>query len=194
MKVLVVVDMQNDFITGPLGTSEAKAIVPNVKKKIEEAIKNDDLIIYTRDTHFKNYLETKEGNKLPVEHCIRYSNGWRIPDELLPPGDYENMRIVDKHTFGSASLPGDIILAVGGLTQLSEIELVGLCTDICVVSNALILKTMFYEACEISVDADCCAGSTYKNHEAALKTMKACHINIKNEPPAKSVALDDDFM
>lgn len=194
MKVLVVVDMQNDFITGSLGTPEARAIVPNVKKKIKEAVKNNDVIIYTRDTHPENYLKTKEGDKLPVEHCVKYSRGWFIPDELLPPSNYERVRFVDKYTFGSTTLPGDIILGSGDVTQLSEIELIGLCTDICVVSNALILKAMFYEICEISVDAECCAGTTHKNHEAALRTMKACQINIKNYQDEKHIVLDDDFM
>ena len=179
MKVLVVVDMQNDFITGSLGTKEAQAIVPNVKKKIEEAVTNGDLIIYTRDTHSDHYLETKEGVKLPVEHCIRFSKGWRIPDELLPPGDYENMQIVDKYTFGCTRLPADITVATHSLYQVDEIELVGLCTDICVVSNAMILKAAFYETCEISVDATCCAGVTPESHEAALKTMEMCQINVK---------------
>lgn len=178
MKVLVVVDMQNDFITGSLGTKEAQAIVPNVKKKIEEAVTNGDLIIYTRDTHFENYLKTKEGEKLPVEHCVQYTYGWRINDDLLPPGWYDNMRIVDKYTFGSTELPYTIA-SLSSLTNITEIELVGLCTDICVVSNALILKAHLYEKYEISVDANCCAGVTPESHEAALKTMEMCQINVK---------------
>ena len=178
MKVLVVVDMQNDFITGSLGTKEAQAIVPNVKKKIDEAVTNGDLIIYTRDTHRDDYLNTKEGGKLPVEHCIRYSKGWRIPDELLPPGDYENMRVIDKYTFAANDLP--IAIIVDSKPQYpEEIELIGLCTDICVVSNALMLKAHFYETCDISVDATCCAGVTPESHEAALKTMEMCQINVK---------------
>lgn len=178
MRILVVVDMQNDFITGSLGTKEAQAIVPNVKKKVEEAVKNGDLIIYTRDTHFENYLETKEGEKLPVKHCIYKSEGWRIPDELLAPINYEKMRIFDKFTFGSSELP--LLLYTEGLTlYCDEIELVGLCTDICVVSNALMLKAKFYNDVEISVDATCCAGVTPETHEAALKTMEMCQINVK---------------
>lgn len=174
MKVLVVVDMQNDFITGSLGTPEAQAIVPKVKKKIEEAVKNGDLIIYTQDTHFEDYLETKEGKKLPVEHCIYTTEGWGIPDELLPPDDYQNIEVLEKRTFGSYALPELLRHII-----CDEIELVGLCTDICVVSNALLLKAKLYETNEISVDATCCAGVTPETHEAALKTMEMCQINVK---------------
>lgn len=183
MKVLIVVDLQNDFITGSLGTKEAQGIVPNVKKKVEEAIKNGDLIIYTRDTHFENYLDTREGKKLPVEHCVSGTPGWRIPDELLPAGDYERTAIVDKFTFGDMELPGIVLALVdtfsGKHSMPDEIELVGLCTDICVVSNALLLKAHFYETTEISVDATCCAGVTPATHEAALTTMQMCQINVK---------------
>ena len=174
MKVLVVVDMQNDFITGSLGTAEAQAIIPNVKKKIEEAAKNGDSIVYTRDTHFQDYLDSKEGKKLPVEHCIFDSEGWQIPDELLPPVGYTNTETIDKYTFGSLLLP--TLLAH---VDCDEIELVGLCTDICVVSNALLLKARLYNDVEISVDATCCAGVTPETHEAALKTMEMCQINVK---------------
>ena len=174
MKVLVVVDMQNDFITGSLGTPEAQAIVPNVKKKIEAAAKNGDLIVYTKDTHFPDYLDTKEGKKLPVEHCLMLSEGWQIPDELLPPVGYTNTEIIEKFTFGSLLLT-ELLARV----ECDEIELVGLCTDICVVSNALLLKARLYNDVEISVDATCCAGVTPESHEAALKTMEMCQINIK---------------
>ena len=183
MKVLVVVDMQNDFITGALGTKEAQAIVPNVKKKVEEAVKNDDLIIYTRDTHFEDYLNRREGQKLPVEHCITGTHGWRIPDELLPHGDYEKYVILDKFTFGDMELPRQIRTLIkshyGNILVCEEIELVGLCTDICVVSNALLLKAHFYDTYDISVDAACCAGVTPATHEAALTTMQMCQINVK---------------
>ena len=178
MKILVVVDMQNDFITGSLGTPEARAIVPNVKKKVEEAVKNGDLIAYTRDTHFEDYLKTKEGQKLPVEHCIYKTEGWRIPDELMTPFTHEKTEIVDKFTFGSTALL-DLIANSDLALSCNEIELVGLCTDICVVSNALLLKAKFYNAMEISVDATCCAGVTPETHEAALKTMEMCQINVK---------------
>ena len=182
MKVLVVVDMQNDFIDGSLGTKEAQAIVPNVKKKIESAVKNGDLIIYTRDTHFTDYLDTKEGKKLPVKHCIYKTDGWRIPSELMPPSTYSNAHIFDKNTFGYYKLPTKIramLLNDNMFTDCTEIEVVGLCTDICVVSNALLLKSEFYEEIEVSVDAACCAGVTPETHEAALKTMEMCQINGK---------------
>ena len=174
MKILVVVDMQNDFITGSLGTPEAQAIVPNVKKKIEEAAKNGDLIVYTQDTHFQDYLDTKEGKKLPVEHCLYDSEGWAIPDEILPPVGYTNTQTIEKYTFGSL-----LLTELLGRTFCDEIELIGLCTDICVVSNALLLKARLYNDVEISVDATCCAGVTPETHEAALKTMEMCQINVK---------------
>ena len=177
MKVLVVVDMQNDFIDGSLGTPEAQAIVPNVKKKIDEAVANGDLIVFTRDTHWSNYLSTREGKKLPVEHCVRGTEGWKIHKDLNP-GVYKNVHILDKFTFGSSELP--VLLHEDGVsTSYDEIELVGLCTDICVVSNALMLKAHFYESMKISVDATCCAGVTPETHEAALKTMEMCQINVK---------------
>lgn len=178
-KILVVVDMQNDFITGSLGTPEAQAIVPNVRKKIREAVKDGDLIFYTRDTHNPDYLNcTKEGKKLPVEHCIYRTDGWQIPEDLLPPFTYENAWILDKYTFGCVDLPSKIKRELEWHI-CDEIELVGLCTDICVVSNALLLKAAFYEEYEISVDATCCAGVTPETHEAALKTMEMCQINVK---------------
>ena len=180
MKVLVVVDMQNDFIDGSLGTKEAQAIVPHVAKKIRDAVKNNDLIVYTRDTHLDNYLDSKEGKKLPVEHCIYKTEGWRIPDELLPPFTYENAYIYDKSTFGYTKLGHKIRTALlNNHSRIEEIEVIGLCTDICVVSNALMLKAEFYEEAEVSVDASCCAGVTPETHEAALKTMEMCQINVK---------------
>ena len=175
MKVLVVVDMQNDFIDGSLGTPEARAIVPNVKKKIEEYDANGDMIIYTRDTHFDGYLDSKEGQKLPVEHCVLETPGWQIHKDLLEPIFYTNRYVIDKYTFASSGLPAMIRC----FKNIDEIELVGLCTDICVVSNALLLKAYFYDTHEISVDATCCAGVTPESHEAALKTMEMCQINVK---------------
>ena len=178
MKVLVVVDMQNDFITGSLGTPEAQAIVPNVKKKIEEYHKNGDLIVFTRDTHYANYLHTKEGEKLPVEHCIENTWGWEIADGLRCD-EY----IINKGTFGSNNLIRYILakhdFCHSSNEHFTEIEVIGLCTDICVVSNALLLKATFYNDCDISVDATCCAGVTPETHEAALKTMEMCQINVK---------------
>ena len=182
MKVLVVIDMQNDFITGPLGTPEARAIVPSVQKKVDEAIKNGNMVVYTRDTHQENYLETMEGKKLPVKHCIEDTVGWEIADDVLPTGYVENVYFVNKPTFGDYCLPGLLSAFADsncGLNYGDEIELIGVCTDICVISNALLLKAHFYSDIEISVDATCCAGVTPETHEAALKTMEMCQINVK---------------
>ena len=166
-KTLIVVDMQNDFIDGSLGTKEAQSIVGNVKKKIEEYQSRGDEIIFTRDTHQEDYLETPEGKKLPVKHCIYGTKVWEIAKGLeVPEGIY-----IDKPTFGWVHW---------NERSFDEIELVGLCTDICVVSNALILKAMFPEA-EITVDAACCAGVTPKTHKAALETMKMCQIQVVGE-------------
>lgn len=167
MKTLIVIDMQNDFITGSLGTPEAQAIVPNVKKKIEEYKARDDDIIFTRDTHYDDYLETSEGKHLPIKHCIYGTLGWQIADGL----EVENCRYIDKPTFGWTHWGHNIF---------EEVELVGLCTDICVVSNALILKAHFPEI-NITVDASCCAGVTPEKHKAALEVMKSCQINVIGE-------------
>ena len=163
-KTLIVVDMQNDFIDMALGTKEAVAIVPKVKEKIENYIRNGYEVIYTRDTHFENYLQTAEGKKLPVEHCIKGSKGWQIADGLY----VEGCKIIDKPNFGWLNW---------GQEQLEEVELIGLCTDICVVSNALIIKAVFPEAV-VKVDGSCCAGVTVASHEAALKTMAMCQVEI----------------
>lgn len=167
MKTLIVVDMQNDFIDGSLGTVEAQAIVPNVKRKIEEYRNRGDKVIFTRDTHDENYLDTPEGKKLPVKHCIKGTHGWEIADGLEFPG----CTYINKPSFGWLNWDG---------MRLEEIEMVGLCTDICVVSNALILKATFPEA-EITVDAGCCAGVTPQTHKAALETMKMCQICVVGE-------------
>lgn len=180
MKTLVVIDMQNDFITGSLGTPDAQAIVPKVKAKVEEYVKNGDFILYTRDTHFKNYSHTLEGKKLPIAHCECTTHGWQIPDEILPPADYPYTYTIDKYSFGYDQI-GTVVAASTDLLKLDELEIVGLCTDICVVSNALILKSSLPEV-EITVDADCCAGVTPETHRAALTVMYCCQINIKNGP------------
>ena len=164
MKILVVVDMQNDFIDMALGTPEAVAIVPQVKQKIAKYQQNGDEIIYTRDTHFANYLETAEGKKLPVEHCIKGTKGWEIADGLYVEGS----KIIDKPNFGWPHW---------GSETLEEVELVGLCTDICVVSNALIIKATSPDAL-VKVDSACCAGVTVESHQAALKTMQMCQIEV----------------
>lgn len=179
MKILIVVDMQNDFIFGSLGTPEAQAILPNVKKKIEQYKKLvNSQIWFTRDTHYNNYLFTNEGKHLPVKHCIYGTNGWEIRDGLteLAFENYEEVGIVDKETFGLL----DWKFPVWKDETIERIELVGLCTDICVVSNALILKATYPDA-DIVVDASCCAGTTPENHKAALQTMKCCQINIIGE-------------
>ncbi len=163
-KTLIVVDMQNDFIDGSLGTKEAQAIVGNVKRKIEEYQARGDEIIFTRDTHQEDYLDTPEGKKLPVKHCIYGTKGWEIAEGLAVEGGI----YIDKPTFGWVHWDE---------RSFGEIELVGLCTDICVVSNALILKAMFPEV-EITVDASCCAGVTPETHRAALETMKMCQIRV----------------
>ena len=180
MKVLVVVDMQNDFVTGALGTPEAERIVGNVKEKLEAARKNGDIIIFTRDTHPANYLETKEGQKLPIEHCIKDTPGWEIIPELTPNPAAGEI-VIDKPTFGCF----DLVDTIGWKHRIGEceesidtIELCGVCSDICVISNALLLKAGFYNLCEIYVDHTCCAGVTPETHEAALTTMKMCQINV----------------
>ena len=169
-KLLIVVDMQNDFITGALGSDMAQAIVPNVKLKIEEYRKNEEAVVFTRDTHGENYLETQEGKFLPAPHCIEGTNGHLVTDALETNG----YAVFDKKTFGSLELAK--LSAQGGY---DEIELCGLCTDICVVSNALILKAQLPETL-ITVDARCCAGVTEESHNAALLTMKMCQVNVIN--------------
>ena len=168
-KILIVVDMQNDFIDGALGTKEAAAIVPAVIEKIKSYPKEN--VFATRDTHPADYLATQEGRYLPVPHCIKGTDGWEIRkeiSELLLPG-----HIIDKPTFGSVKLAEEMrLLAENGPI---EIELIGLCTDICVVSNALLLKAYLPEV-KISVDPKCCAGVTPEKHEAALETMRSCQI------------------
>ncbi|MDD3415168.1 MAG: cysteine hydrolase [Lachnospiraceae bacterium] len=166
-KVLIVIDMQNDFIDGSLGTAEAVAIVPKVVEKVQQAKAEGIHIIFTKDTHEANYLETAEGKKLPVEHCIKPQKGWEICGQLLPFAD----KIVEKKTFGSVALP-ELVKAY------DSIELAGLCTDICVISNALLLKAHFPEK-EIQVDSTCCAGVTPESHQNALEAMKMCQIDIK---------------
>lgn len=163
-KTLIVIDMQNDFIDMALGTKEAVAIVPKVKEKIESYAKKGDEIIYTRDTHAENYLDTPEGKKLPVPHCIKGTKGWEIADGLYVEGS----KVIDKPNFGWPNWTEE---------DLEEVELIGLCTDICVVSNALIIKAAFPNAV-VKVDKACCAGVTPESHEAALITMKMCQIDV----------------
>lgn len=180
--ILVVVDMQNDFVTGALGTPEAQAIVP----KVVEKIKNwNGEVLYTRDTHHENYLETQEGKHLPVKHCLFGTSGWQLVnevDETISDEQWcEDNPIYDKHTFGSAGLADDLVFFNNKENcEITSITLVGLCTDICVISNALLLKAALPEI-PIIVDASCCAGVTPESHKNALAAMKMCQIEIVNE-------------
>lgn len=170
-KILLVIDMQNDFIDGSLGTKEAQAIVPSVVRKIREYPPEN--VYATQDTHPENYLETQEGRNLPVKHCIRGTKGWELCPQI--EGLIRKDHIYEKPTFGSVKLAQDL-WEMAGEEEL-EIEIVGLCTDICVVSNALMIKAFLPET-EISVDPQCCAGVTPGKHEAALETMRSCQIQI----------------
>ena len=181
MKVLIVVDMQKDFINGALGTDEARAIVGNVVKRIEKS--NDELILFTKDTHQNDYLETSEGKKLPIPHCIEGTDGWQIEPEILKAWqENKNTIIADelhentfkKSVFGSTDL---VEFLKSKADKITEIELLGVCTDICVVSNAIMIKNAMPDV-KISVRADCCAGVTPGSHNAALQVMQMCHIDV----------------
>ena len=178
MKILVVVDMQNDFIDGALGTPEAQAIVPAVAEKIRQYSEDPNgFVVYTADTHHSNYLETQEGKKLPVPHCIHPEQGWMIPEDLYIP----NAPIIMKYTFGAENLP-TYLNAIScqhenDMGPLEAIEFIGLCTDICVISNVMIAKAFFPEV-PITVDSKCCAGVTPASHENALNAMKMCQIDV----------------
>ena len=170
MKVLIVVDMQNDFIDQALGTKEAVGIVENVAEKIRNF---DGKVIFTRDTHHDDYMDTQEGKNLPVLHCVKGSEGWQISSALPVNAD---TTIIDKPTFGSKKL-GIYLEELSKKENIEEIELVGLCTDICVISNALLVKAFLPEV-KITVDSKCCAGVTPESHNTALSAMKACQINV----------------
>lgn len=172
-KLLIVVDMQKDFIDGTLGTAEAQSIIDKVVRKIDSF---EGSIIATKDTHRADYLETREGKYLPVPHCIKHTEGWEIDKNIMSALKRKGFRLVEKTTFGSVELP-ELIKEKFNTEKLS-IELIGLCTDICVVSNAMLLKAAFPEM-DISVDSSCCAGVTPEKHEAALETMRSCQIEIK---------------
>lgn len=173
MRALIVVDMQNDFIDGTLGTKEAELIVNKVKDKIEEYKKNNEVVIFTRDTHEVDYLETQEGKNLPVKHCVLNTEGWEISEKL----NTENCKVINKPTFGSLEL---VDYLKNNYKEFDEIELVGLCTDICVISNAMILKAAFLKSI-IKVDASCCAGVTPNSHNNALEAMKMCQVKVINQ-------------
>jgi len=168
-KILVVVDMQNDFIDGAFGTAEAVAIVPKVAEKIKNF---DGTVIYTRDTHEEKYMETQEGRNLPVPHCIRGTEGWQIRTELQQAG----AEVVDKPTFGSRAL-AEKLVEMNREEAIESITLIGLCTDICVISNAFVIKAFLPET-PIIVDSACCAGVTPKSHARALEAMKVCQIAV----------------
>ncbi len=171
-RFLIAVDLQKDFVDGALGSSEACAIIPAAARRIREF---DGEIFATLDTHFEDYLDTAEGRKLPVPHCIKGTDGWELNSEIKQALDEKGYTPVEKNTFGSVRLPELIRAAAGG--EDFEIMLIGLCTDICVVSNALLLKASFPEM-KLAVAEDCCAGVTPEKHDAALETMRSCQIDI----------------
>lgn len=172
-KLLIVVDMQKDFVDGALGSQEAVAIVDNVVKKIDEF---DGDIIVTYDTHLENYMETQEGKNLPVPHCIKGTKGWEIRSELM---EFCKETPIDKVTFGSVKL-GTILHDINKENPIESITFIGLCTDICVISNVIIAKAFLPEV-QIIVDASCCAGVTPESHKNALKAMQVCQVKIENE-------------
>lgn len=173
-KIMVIVDCQKDFIDGSLGTAEAQTMIPRLAEKIK-AEPEDTMFIFTADTHDKNYLTSAEGKQLPVEHCIKGTPGWEIDSRLTAL--FSNFPfVIEKPTFGSTELMDYLDDMVN---MADEIEFVGLCTDICVVSNVLMAKANFYDIAEISVDATCCAGVTPTSHKMALETMKMCQIIVK---------------
>lgn len=178
--LLIVVDMQNDFIDGVLGTPEAVAIVPAVKEKIKQYREAGNLILFTADTHGENYMNTQEGKRLPVPHCIENTHGWQICEELLSDDDVV-CNAVCKPTFGCLDIRNVIYEILNeeelSIEDIDCIELVGLCTDICVISNAMILKASFPET-RIVVDSDCCAGVTPERHNTALAAMTCCQIDV----------------
>lgn len=170
-KILVVIDMQNDFVTGSLGTKEACGIVEKVRKKIESGIKEGQEIVFTRDTHDETYSDTQEGHFLPVKHCLKGSDGWELIPEIRSL--VSGRKVFDKPTFGSIGLAEYIRTG-----RFDEVELIGVCTDICVVSNALLVKTYVPEI-PVLVDSSCCAGVTPESHDSAISTMKMCQIIVK---------------
>ena len=181
MKVLVVIDMQNDFVSGALGTPEAGDIVPYVVGRVVDGLNRGETVLFTRDTHGPDYLETQEGKKLPVPHCIRGSEGW----DIIPQLQEYAANPIDKPTFGSRDLGAllkarDEDLRRQGKPGVEKVTLIGVCTDICVLSNALVVKAFLPEA-EIFVDASCCAGVTPQSHRTALEAMKACQITVEHE-------------
>lgn len=172
---LIVVDMQNDFVTGSLGSQEAENIVSNVSDRVRNF---NGKICFTQDTHDDKYLSTQEGKNLPVVHCVKGTKGWELIDELKGLQEERQLKVFEKNAFGSVEL-AETLRKENVENGIKSVELIGLCTDICVVSNALLLKAVLPEV-PIYVDAACCAGVTPDSHQAALETMKSCQINIKN--------------
>lgn len=173
-KLLIVVDMQNDFVTGALRNEEAIAMVPNAVEKVRAAKEAGTELIFTRDTHFEDYMETEEGKNLPVPHCLKGTEGWEIIDALKEFA--LDAKIFDKVTFGAREL-GVYLAQEDAKEKIDEVELIGICTDICVISNALLVKA-FLPNIPIRVDATCCAGVTPESHQTALNAMKACQIAV----------------
>lgn len=176
--ILIVVDMQRDFVTGALASAEAQAILPKVKEKIEVYDRAGKEIIFTRDTHGEDYMQTNEGKHLPVPHCIKGTDGWQICAELTD-GITSEYKTVDKPTFGFLGWK-DVLASETADGSDLDIEMIGVCTDICVVSNTLILKALYPEA-TVRVDAGCCAGVTPEAHAAALATMRSCQVDVTDK-------------
>ena len=174
-KVLLVIDMQNDFVTGALANEDAQKIIGGIRAKIAQYKSEDYPVFFTRDTHGENYLDTQEGRLLPVSHCIKDTEGWQVIEELAVDACEECT--LDKKSFGCLELPAWISEKTGGAVP-SEIGLCGVCTDICVISNALILKAAYPETV-VTVDGSCCAGVTPESHETALSAMRACQVLVK---------------
>ncbi|MGN0413652.1 MAG: cysteine hydrolase family protein [Lachnospiraceae bacterium] len=172
--ILIVVDMQNDFVTDALGTKEATAIVPAVVERVKTGIQKKETVLFTRDTHQENYMDTQEGKNLPVKHCVEGTHGWQIVEELLPYVG-EGM-VIDKPTFGSRML-GERLFELQETEGIGKITLIGLCTDICVISNAMLAKAFLPEV-PIVVESGCCAGVTPESHERALEAMKMCQVQV----------------
>ena len=173
MNILIVVDMQNDFINGTLGTKEAKSIIESVSKKIEAF---EGQVIFTQDTHLEDYLDSEEGKHLPIVHCQKGTKGWRINSKIKKSAKGKATKTILKDTFGAKKLI-PLLNKIHSKTPINYFELVGLCTDICVISNALLIKAYFPNI-PISVDGSCCAGITPESHQNALEAMKMCQINI----------------
>lgn len=177
MELMIMIDMQKDFTTGVLGNKETAAVVSAVCNEITRYSESGMPLVYTMDTHYENYSETQEGRKLPVPHCIEGTEGWELPEEIKEAIEGMETVMVKKNTFGAKNLP-EIVSGINEKTPLTKITLMGVCTDICVISNAMLLKAFFPET-EICIKADCCAGVTPESAENALNAMKSCQITIE---------------